>query len=305
MVAATDAGEDNGTHYLVMELVNGMDLGRIVRNCGPLRSADACELVRQAAIGLNYAHEQNVIHRDVKPSNLMLGRDKTVKVLDLGLATLSGMNGTVDELTTVGQMMGTLDYMAPEQAGSDYPVDQRSDVYGLAATLYKLLTATAPYSHPNHSTPLKKLTAMAISEPIPVRNRNQDIPRDLAELIDACLARDPDLRIQSAAEFAEQLAPFCQGHSLSELLQRAETIAESKVKLAEDGLENNIHSAVIIDRSKQDVAAQTTCAPFQFRSWMDRKFRASRSRVCSLWRVCLGRHHYLFEYSKRPIDYRI
>ncbi len=230
MVGATDAGEDNGTHYLVMELVDGMDLGKIVRNCGPLRPDDACELVRQAALGLEYAHQQQVIHRDVKPSNLMLGRDKAVKVLDLGLATLSGLNGCVDELTTVGQMMGTLDYMAPEQAGNDFPVDRRSDVYGLAATLYKLLTGTAPYSHPDNSTPLKKLKAMATEDPIPVRNRNQEIHVALAALIDSCLSREPADRVQTAMEFADQLQPFCTNPQLSELLQRAEVISESKVK---------------------------------------------------------------------------
>ena len=128
MVAATDAGAVNGIHYLVMELVEGVDLGKLVRRCGPLKVADACELIRQSASGIQYAHDQDVIHRDVKPSNLMLANDSMVKVLDLGLATLGGLTGTVDELTTVGQLMGTLDYMAPEQCGNSQPVETQCDI---------------------------------------------------------------------------------------------------------------------------------------------------------------------------------
>ena len=146
MVAATDAGADDGVHYLVMELVDGFDLGKLVRRCGPLQVADACELIRQSALGIQYAHEQDVVHRDVKPSNLMLANNSKVKVLDLGLATLGGLTGTVDELTTVGQLMGTLDYMAPEQCGNSHPVGAACDVYGLGATLYKLIAGVAPYS---------------------------------------------------------------------------------------------------------------------------------------------------------------
>ena len=230
MVSATDAGEADGTHYLVMELVDGLDLSRIVRTCGPLSTTDACEAVRQSALGLQYAHDQDVIHRDVKPSNLMLTREGTVKILDLGLATLGGLHGAVDELTTVGQLLGTLDYMAPEQCGNNNEVDSRTDVYGLGATLYKLLSGLAPYSSDAANTPLKKLKAMAIESPTPIQNRRADLPAGLPAIIEKCIAREPDNRFQDSSELAVALEPFCEGHSLEEALIRAEQIRAEKIR---------------------------------------------------------------------------
>lgn len=220
IVTAFDAGDEQGTHYLVMELVEGIDLGQLTRLCGPIGVADACELIRQSASGIQYAHQQDVIHRDIKPSNLMLTSDQKVKVLDLGLATLGSLDGTVDELTTVGQLMGTLDYMSPEQLGSE-PITSCSDTYSLAATLYKLLTGSAPYSRVDCDTPLKKLRAIACSSPTPIRERCDTIPPDLAELIDRGLVENPAERFESVADFASQLEPFCRDANLKKLLDRA------------------------------------------------------------------------------------
>lgn len=105
IVRATDAGEVDGTHFLVMELIEGIDLSRLVKIGGALLAADACELVRQAAEGIEYSHRLGIVHRDIKPSNLMLNRNGQVKILDLGLAMLGGLQNPVDELTTVGQLM--------------------------------------------------------------------------------------------------------------------------------------------------------------------------------------------------------
>ena len=221
MVSATGAGTENGIHYLAMELVDGVDLGKVVRQCGPLSVADACELVRQASLGIQYAHDQGVIHRDVKPSNLMLAENSVVKVLDLGLATLGGLNGAVDELTTVGQLMGTLDYMAPEQCGDMHEVGARTDIYGLGATLYKLLCGVAPYSSAQNDTALKKLKAMAISEPIPIGDRTTKVPDALVQVIKRCLSRNPSDRFDSAKQLAVELAAFTQGNDLPALLEKA------------------------------------------------------------------------------------
>jgi len=106
--------------------------------------AEACEIVRQAAVGLDYIHRQGLVHRDIKPSNLMLRADGTVKVLDLGLALLGERQR--DELSGCGRLMGTLDFMAPEQARDSHEVDPRADVYSLGCTLYLLLTGKAPYA---------------------------------------------------------------------------------------------------------------------------------------------------------------
>ncbi|MCC6511347.1 MAG: serine/threonine protein kinase [Pirellulaceae bacterium] len=128
IVHATDAGAEQGTHYLVMEYIDGLDLSRLARLADSLSIADACELMRQAALGLSYAHAQGVVHRDIKPSNLMLDTAGRVKILDFGLAQLSLWEDAACELTTVGQLMGTLDYMAPEQAERSGPVDYRADL---------------------------------------------------------------------------------------------------------------------------------------------------------------------------------
>ena len=147
IVRAMDAGEQDGTHYLVMEYVKGIDLSDLSRQQGPLPIPEACELIRQAAVGLQVAHESEMVHRDIKPSNLMLAQQRhglpTVKILDFGLALLESGGGNRD-LTTTGAMMGTLNYMAPEQGTDSHSVDIRADIYSLGASLYRLLCGEAP-----------------------------------------------------------------------------------------------------------------------------------------------------------------
>lgn len=157
IVQATDADDADGVPFLVMEFVDGENLSALVRRTGPRPLAEACGLIRQAAAGLHHAHLAGVVHRDVKPSNLMLTRDGTVKLLDLGLAlsvaepapgearadgsTSDGSGGSPD-LTSASHAVGTVDYMAPEQRRDAHAVDARADVYGLGATLWFLLTGT-------------------------------------------------------------------------------------------------------------------------------------------------------------------
>ena len=175
IVRAMDAGEVDDTHFLVMEYVPGIDLSDLSRRIGPMQIADACELVRQAAVGLQEAHEHGMVHRDIKPSNLILAQPRrrqempSVKILDLGLALLSeALSPDQQGLTTTGQMMGTLDYMAPEQGGDSHQVDIRADVYSLGATLYKLLCGEAPFGAAKYDTPVKKL--VALGTPCPRRS---------------------------------------------------------------------------------------------------------------------------------------
>ena len=234
IVRATDAGDADGTHFLVMDYVDGIDLSQLIKLTGPIDVASACEVIRQAAIGLQYAHEQGLIHRDVKPSNLMMEvslkdgqgsstRDKTatVKLLDLGLALFGAASEAVDELTTVGQLMGTLDYMAPEQADDSHDVDARADVYSLGATMFKLLTGTAPYETSERRTPLQKMKALATIDAPSVKTRQPCLPDEVAAIVDRMLLRDPGLRFQTTAEVAQAVAPFCGGHRLAALTQQA------------------------------------------------------------------------------------
>ena len=231
IVRASDAGEDQGMHYLVMEYVDGLDLSRLVNRLGPLPTADACQLARQAAIGLHYAHDRGLIHRDVKPSNLILawerpsglasGATPTLKILDLGLALLGDEHLQAGhELTTVGTLMGTLDYMSPEQGIDSHGVDQRTDIYGLGATLFKLLTGRAPYADPQHSTLMKKMTALATKAAPSLGAVRADLSEDLVTIVDQMIARDPDERYASARDVAEALAQHIEGADLTKLLQR-------------------------------------------------------------------------------------
>jgi len=220
IVGAHDAGEHEGTHFLVMEHVDGLDLSGLIRHLGPLPIADACELARQAAVGLQHAHEHDLVHRDIKPSNLMLGPDGQVKILDLGLARLHIRDQA--ELTSTGQMMGTLDYIAPEQTGDSHDVDIRADIFSLGATLYKLLTGVTPYSDPRYNTAVKRLAALA-NDPIPpIQERRDDVPAELATVVSRMLAKDPDERFGTPAEVAQALEQFAAGAEPAALLSRAQ-----------------------------------------------------------------------------------
>ena len=214
LVRAHDAGEAEGQHFLVMEYLDGIDLARLVRRTGPLSVADACEAVRQAALGLQHAHEHGLVHRDIKPSNLMLTTDGQIKILDLGLARLIGDHAQTEEMTATGQIVGTGDFIAPEQGQDTRQADARSDIYALGCTLYFLLAGKAPFSGPQHDTFVKKVMAHA-NEPIPpIQIVRRDIPDAVAAIVDRMTAKDPEQRFQTAAEVAKALVPFVEGNDL-------------------------------------------------------------------------------------------
>ncbi len=221
IVTALDAGEHHGIQFLVTEFIDGLDVGRIARAAGPLSIADACELVRVAALGLDHAHAHGIVHRDIKPSNVMIDRTGRVKILDFGLVHLDGWAGVSVEMTSVGQLLGTLDYMAPEQADRPDQVSPRSDAYSLGATLFRLLCGRAPYAASSNQSPLEKLRLLANARPPRVATLRPDLPLPLAELIDRTLARNPDDRPPSAAHLAEALQPFSTGADLAGLVERA------------------------------------------------------------------------------------
>jgi len=246
IVRATDAGEAEGTHYLVMELVDGLDLSQFVKQVGPPKIADACELIRQAAVGLQHAHEHDLVHRDVKPSNLMLTPGGVVKILDLGLALLHAEPGG-EEVTSTGQAMGTADYMAPEQTFDSHSVDIRADVYSLGCTLYKLLCGQAPFASEKRQARFAKMLAHVQESVPPVTDRRGDVPEGLVAILNRMLAKQPEDRFATPAELADALGPFCGGSKLPILLQRNADDSQFAVKKSEPllGTDEYLSSALV------------------------------------------------------------
>ncbi len=222
IVRAYDARRIGATHFLVMEFVDGPDWEHLVGRHGPLRVADACELVRQAALGLQHAHEHGLVHRDIKPSNLMLTSHGQVKILDLGLARILGST-TSQALTISGQMMGTPDYLAPEQANDSHAVDIRADLYSLGCTLYKLLAGRAPFEDPTHATLSAKLRAHERETPPPIGGYRRDLPSGLVAILSRLLAKDPAQRWATPGELAAALVPWAADSQLAALAVSGET----------------------------------------------------------------------------------
>ncbi|HSQ58805.1 MAG TPA: protein kinase, partial [Gemmata sp.] len=218
IVAGHDAGQEGEIHYLVMDLVDGLDLARLVERTKPLPIAEACELARQAAVGLCHAHDRGLVHRDVKPSNLILARGGVVKVLDLGLARLCEPEAAAERATASRVLLGTADYVAPEQIGGAQNADGRADIYGLGATLYFLLAGTPPFGGEKHSSWLEKLRAHQQTPVPPIRDHRPDVPAALAGLVERMLAKEPAHRPATMAEVVEQLQPYVVGANLPALL---------------------------------------------------------------------------------------
>ena len=153
IVTVYEAEEFGSTQMLVMEFIEGVNLDELVAERGLLPVAESCELIRQAAVGLEYVHQQGLVHRDIKPHNLLVSRTGQVKILDLGLATLkSGPKEEANKLTADRQFLGTADYAAPEQWESTRDVDIRADIYSLGCTLYYLLAGEAPFPDKKYSS---------------------------------------------------------------------------------------------------------------------------------------------------------
>jgi len=222
IVQAFDAREIDGKCVLVMEYVDGLDLGELVERLGQLPVADACELMRRAALGLEYADRHGLVHRDIKPSNLMLNAEGQLKILDLGLALVCTIRPEGDEMTAPGQVMGTPDYMAPEQVADSHVVDIRADVYSLGCTLYKLLSGRTPFSGPAYLNVYQKMHAQ-VHEPIPsIRQSRADVPEELASVLDRMLAKDPRQRFATPGQLVAALDPFVAGSDLARLVAEAQ-----------------------------------------------------------------------------------
>ncbi len=211
IVIAYDADVAGGSHFLVMEYVPGCDLSVLIRENGRLSTDKALHCVLQAARGLQHAHKCGVVHRDIKPANLLLGQDGTVKVLDMGLARLDSSTTEPDQLTRTGEVMGTVDYMAPEQATDTRTAGARADIYSLGITLWYLLTARLTYEA---DTVVNKIMAHQ-QQPIPsLRRECPQVPLELEAAFTRMVAKTPDLRYQTMTDVIADLER-CQTNSAS------------------------------------------------------------------------------------------
>jgi serine/threonine protein kinase len=217
LIAVYEAGRAAGRPYLVMELVEGDNLEEVLGRSGPLPVAEACEAIRQAALGLQHLHEHGLVHRDVKPSNLMVTTRGEMKVVDLGLARHLYKPDAGERITLHGQFLGTLDYVAPEQCTNPHEVDIRADVYGLGCTLYELLAGQAPFARPGYESAFQKMKAHVEAPVPPIREPRPDVPERLASALGRMLAKDPEGRFASPSDVVRAVLPFAAGAELAVL----------------------------------------------------------------------------------------
>ncbi len=205
IVRAYDIDEDKGQHYIVMEYVQGRDLQNMVKDDGPLPLADAARFIVQASEGLQHAHDINLIHRDIKPANLLVDHSSTVKILDLGLALFT--NSEMASLTIAHNenVLGTADYLSPEQALNSHQVDHRADIYSLGCTLYYMLTGHPPFPE---GTLAQRISKHRDQMPEDIRKDRPDCPRDLADICMRMMQKKPNHRYQSAREVAEAISAW-------------------------------------------------------------------------------------------------
>ena len=227
IVRAHDAGERDGHWFILMEFMDGQDCGALVRRHGKLPIAESCEIIRQAALALHYAHGQGLVHRDVKPGNIMvaggspqlstLNAQPSVKVLDFGLASLvvAPIFGATD--SEAGRFLGTLEYVAPEQIEAPNRVDARADVYGLGATLRRMLTGLPMRESASEQSLFLRMKAITAQVAPPIATVCAGLPRELARLCDQMVALDRNDRPASAAEVARLIEPWCAGAELARL----------------------------------------------------------------------------------------
>ena len=201
VVRAYDVDRFEDVHYIVMEYFEGQNLRQLVEKEGPLAYEDAASFIRQAALGLADAHRIGIVHRDVKPENIVVDEHDFVKILDLGLALLDERSFMMkDSIVDEDKILGTADYLAPEQALDSHHVDARADIYGLGATLYFCLTGKPPFPF---GTISERLLAHQRKEPASIFIERPDAPVDLVEICSKMMAKKPENRIQTADEVAD------------------------------------------------------------------------------------------------------
>src|SRR5262249_53413958 len=193
-------------HFLVMEYVDGASLQEIIKRSGAMDILRSCHYIRQAALGLQHAHESaGIVHRDIKPGNILVDRNGIVKVLGMGLARFFHDEEHILTKKYDENVLGTADYLAPEQALDSHSVDIRADIYSLGATFYFCLTGRTPFTE---GTVAQKLIWHQTRQPKPIRSLRPEVPAGLVAILEKMMAKDPDQRYQTPIEVAKALAPW-------------------------------------------------------------------------------------------------
>src|SRR5579884_1193614 len=208
IVRAYDIDQDDKLHFLVMEHVDGSSLQEIVKKTGPMDELRACHYIRQAALGLQHAHDAaGIVHRDIKPGNILVDRNGIVKILDMGLARFFHDEEDVLSHKFEDDVLGTADYLAPEQALDSHSVDIRADIYSLGATFYFCLTGRTPFTD---GTIAQKLIWHQTRQPKPISQLRPEVPEGVVAIVEKMMAKDASQRFQTPQEVAEALTPWTQ-----------------------------------------------------------------------------------------------
>jgi serine/threonine protein kinase len=253
IVMAYDANESKGMYFLVMEYVHGMTLDALVKKQGPLPIAYVCALMRQAALGLQHAHEKGMVHRDIKPGNLLIPTsegdtppDVLVKILDFGLARLHGKTGG-DTIALRGEagVLGTPDYIAPEQSRDIHAADIRSDLYSLGCVFYFALAGRVPFPGENA---MEKLIKHLMEQPEPLERVRPELPPELVAIVRRLMAKEPAGRCQTPAELVREL------EKLPKAFFDDDTIRAATVRERLEG-----RSLTVAAQNESDSQPQHTC----------------------------------------------
>jgi serine/threonine-protein kinase len=274
IVKAFDAAEVNGLFFLVMEYVEGIDLGRRVAEEGPLEVEVACNYIRQVALGLHYAHERGLVHRDIKPSNLLVTRAGLVKILDLGLARLAGT--ALEAITAPANgvhgsgLAGTPDYIAPETAEDSRKADIRSDLYSLGCTFYYLLTGDVPFPGGGWT---EKLLRHRLDSAPSVYVIRPEAPAEIAAIIQRLMAKDPAERYATPGQLADALADWLSLQDSGVVVVRPSSVPASvETPSPADSLDWSTHGEenqpLLVGAADSPAPPPVAAAPVSARSWL-------------------------------------
>ncbi len=258
IVRAYDIDNEGDTHYLVMEYVEGADLQTLVRKKGPLDYGLAADYISQAAKGLQHAHERGLIHRDVKPANLLVNREGMIKVLDLGLALYADESQASVTMEHNDKVLGTADYLAPEQAINSHNIDPRADIYGLGCSLYYLLTGHPPFPEGSIATRIAKHQTVM---PEDIRKDRPDCPGELDGICVKMMQKDRRFRYQNCTQVAEVLDSWLVSYKKSRVTEKAKAPTGVKPAGPTEGSKSSLSSngsSVINQRDNETVSSRTS-----------------------------------------------